>query len=187
MGNGPCKTPGVVYNNDYIIEIPEEVQGLVNLGGIESPGLTSAPAIAEEAVDSRATPARTLWSKRIGTPSDLAGRFRNMSHKDRQPLVEMDPRFGQVICRRENITEGEITLKFTRQSPRKRMTPSNGAPGWAPAAQGGFDMTRVVTILSLPRTRHLSAGSDQARRPVPNTYSDRQNRWRAGDVSETNL
>ena len=51
MGNGPCYTPGIVYNNDYVIEIPENLQGFVNLGGIESPGLTSAPAIAEMVVE----------------------------------------------------------------------------------------------------------------------------------------
>ena len=37
-GNAPCETPGVDYNQDFIIEIPWDVRGLVNLGGIESPG-----------------------------------------------------------------------------------------------------------------------------------------------------
>ena len=37
-GNAQCETPGVDYNADFIIEIPWEVHGLVNLGGIESPG-----------------------------------------------------------------------------------------------------------------------------------------------------
>jgi glycerol-3-phosphate dehydrogenase len=36
----------VDYGHDFIIEIPMNVQGLVNLGGIESPGLTAAPAIS---------------------------------------------------------------------------------------------------------------------------------------------
>lgn len=38
-GNAPCETPGVAYNQDFIVEIPRNVQGLINLGGIESPGL----------------------------------------------------------------------------------------------------------------------------------------------------
>ena len=50
-GNAPCETPGVSYNQDFIVEIPREVQGLVNLGGIESPGLSSSPAIAMRVVD----------------------------------------------------------------------------------------------------------------------------------------
>ena len=50
-GNAPCETPGVSYNQDFIVEIPQQVQGLVNLGGIESPGLSSSPAIAQRVVD----------------------------------------------------------------------------------------------------------------------------------------
>ena len=45
-GNAPCQGCEVEYHKDFIIEIPDEVEGLVNLGGIESPGLTAAPAIA---------------------------------------------------------------------------------------------------------------------------------------------
>ncbi len=117
MGNAPCKTPGVVYNKDFIIEIPEEVQGLVNLGGIESPGATSAPAIAEEVVDMLRDAGEKFVEKKDWDPIRPGRpRFRNMSHKDRQLLVEMDPRFGQVICRCENITEGEVSRKFTRRS-----------------------------------------------------------------------
>src|SRR5659263_64639 len=50
-GNAASPNPNIHYNKDYIIEIPTEVQGLVNLGGIESPGLTSSPAIAVRVVE----------------------------------------------------------------------------------------------------------------------------------------
>ena len=46
-------------------------------------------------------------------------RFRNMSHKDRQLLVNMDPRYGQVICRCENITEGEIIAEIHSPVPAR--------------------------------------------------------------------
>ncbi|HQH57838.1 MAG TPA: (2Fe-2S)-binding protein [Anaerolineaceae bacterium] len=150
MGNGPCKTPGVVYNNDYIIEIPEEVQGLVNLGGIESPGLTSAPAIAEEVVDMLRDAGEKLVVKKDWDPiRPPRPRFRNMSHKDRQLLVEMDPRFGQVICRCENITEGEIIAEIHAPIPARTYDAIKRRT-WLGTGrcQGGFDMTRVVNILS---------------------------------------
>ena len=50
-GNAPCETPGVDYQHDFIVEIPAEARGLVNLGGIESPGLSSSPAIALRVID----------------------------------------------------------------------------------------------------------------------------------------
>lgn len=149
-GNGPCKTPGVVYNNDYIIEIPEEVQGLVNLGGIESPGLTSSPAIAQEVIDLLKDAGEEFRVKKDWDPiRPSRSRFRNMSHKDRKLLVEMDPRFGRVICRCENVTEGEIIAEIHAPIPAltydalKRRT-------WLGTGrcQGGFDMPRVVKILA---------------------------------------
>ena len=57
-GNAPSPHPGVDYHTDFIIEMPDGVQGLVNLAGIESPGLTAAPAIAERVVELLQTPER---------------------------------------------------------------------------------------------------------------------------------
>ena len=68
-GNAQCETPGVDYNADFIIEIPWEVHGLVNLGGIESPGLTSAPAIAQRVVDCWWMPVKNYTKSGIGIPS----------------------------------------------------------------------------------------------------------------------
>ena len=165
MGNGPTKTPGLNYNNDYIIEIPENVQGLVNLGGIESPGLTSSPAIAEMVVDLLRDAGETLVEKKDWDPIRPARpRFRNMTHKQRQLLCEMDPHFGRVICRCENITEGEIIAEIHAPIPAvtydaiKRRT-------WLGTGrcQGGFDMPRVVNILSrelgIPLTEVTKRGS----------------------------
>jgi glycerol-3-phosphate dehydrogenase len=75
--------------------------------------------------------------------------FRDMSHTERQALVAKDPRFGRVICRCENITEGEIISEIHAPIPAltydaiKRRT-------WLGTGrcQGAFDMTRVVGILS---------------------------------------
>ena len=149
-GNGPCKTPGIDYQHDYIIEIPKEVQGFVNLGGIESPGLTSAPAIAQEIVDLLKDAGEKLEVKKDWDPIRRARpRFRDMDHEERKRLVRMDPRYGRVICRCENVTEGEIIAEIHAPIPAltydaiKRRT-------WLGTGrcQGGFDMPRVVKILA---------------------------------------
>jgi glycerol-3-phosphate dehydrogenase len=76
-------------------------------------------------------------------------RFRNMSHKDRQLLVNMDPRYGQVICRCENITEGEIIAEIHSPVPARTYDAIKRRT-WLGTGrcQGGFDMPRVVNILS---------------------------------------
>jgi glycerol-3-phosphate dehydrogenase len=150
MGNGPCKTPGVDYNKDYIIEIPEEVKGFVNLGGIESPGLASSPAIAQEVVDLMKDAGEEFKVKKDWDPiRPERPRFREMSQKDRKLLVDMDPRYGRMVCRCENVTEGEIIAEIHAPVPAttydaiKRRT-------WLGTGrcQGGFDTPRVVEILA---------------------------------------
>ncbi|MCD4671784.1 MAG: NAD(P)/FAD-dependent oxidoreductase [Anaerolineaceae bacterium] len=175
-GNGPCKTPGIDYQHDYIIEIPEKVKGFVNLGGIESPGLASSPAIAEEVVAMLQDAGETLKVKKDWNPIRRSRpRFRDMDHKERERMIRLDPRYGRVICRCENVTEGEIIAEIHSPIPAttydaiKRRT-------WLGTGrcQGGFDMPRVVEILAgelgvspLEITKKGS-GSDFLSRPTKN-------------------
>ena len=94
--------------DDFIIGEASDVQGLINAAGIESPGLSSAPAIgvavaelvrdilnAEEKLDFN--PIR----HRILDPDTL-------SLEERNQLIKENPAYGNIICRCEMITEGEI-------------------------------------------------------------------------------
>ena len=150
MGNARSVNPAIDYHHDFVIEIPRQVQGLVNLGGIESPGLTAAPAIAGMVVELLKDAGENLVEKKNWNPIRPARpRFRNMSHAQREALCELDPAYGRVICRCENVTEGEILREIHAPIPAatydaiKRRT-------WLGTGrcQGGFDMTRVVAILS---------------------------------------
>lgn len=149
-GNAPTANPEVDYRRDFIIEIPETVTGLVNLGGIESPGLTAAPAIAERVVELLADAGERLERKPDWDPVRPARPvFRHLSHAEQAALVAQDPRYGRVICRCEYVTEGEIVAEIHAPVPAdtydaiKRRT-------WLGTGrcQGGFDMPRVVEILS---------------------------------------
>ena len=149
-GNAPCQTPGVDYKGDFIIEIPDSIRGLVNLGGIESPGLTSAPAIAQRVVELLRDAGVELREKTDWNPIRPARPcFRHMTHTERRSLIEKDDRYGRLICRCENITEGEIVAEIHSPVPAlsydaiKRRT-------WLGTGrcQGGFDMPRVAHILA---------------------------------------
>lgn len=149
-GNAPCRTPGVAYHKDFIIEIANEVQGLLNLAGIESPGLTAAPAIALRVVELLKDAGETLSERRDWNPLRAARPvFRHLSREQQAALVARDPRYGRVICRCENVTEGEIVAEIHAPIPAltydaiKRRT-------WLGTGRclGGFDMPRVVQILA---------------------------------------
>lgn len=149
-GNASCEDKSVDYHHDFVIEIPENIKGFVNLGGIESPGLTSAPAIGEYVVELLQDAGVDLIEKRDWMPIRPARpKFKNLSIDEQKELIKRDPRYGRIICRCEMITEGEIVAEIHSPIPAtnydaiKRRT-------WLGTGrcQGGFDMPLVVEILS---------------------------------------
>lgn len=149
-GNAPSPNPAIDYRKDFIVEIPDEVGGLVNLGGIESPGLTAAPAIAERVVALLKEAGEPLRERADWTPLRPARPvFRHLNRTEQAALVTRDPRYGRVICRCEMVTEGEIVAEIHAPIPAdsydaiKRRT-------WLGTGrcQGAFDMPRVVEIMA---------------------------------------
>jgi glycerol-3-phosphate dehydrogenase len=149
-GNAPCENPNVDYHKDFIVEIPEQVQGFINLGGIESPGLTAAPAIASKVIDLLSAAGETMTEKKGWNPI-RPGRpvFRHLTHVEQADLIKRDPRYGRVICRCENVTEGEIVAEIHAPIPAKTYDAIKRRT-WLGTGRclGGFDMPRVVEILA---------------------------------------
>ena len=138
------------YSHDFVIEIPKEVQGLVNLGGIESPGLTSAPAIAQRVVELLKEAGEKLVEKKDFKPIRPARpRFNHLNHEEQAALVAKDARYGHMICRCEMITEGEIVAEIHAPLPAKTYDAIKRRT-WLGTGRclGAFDMPRVVAILS---------------------------------------
>jgi glycerol-3-phosphate dehydrogenase len=149
-GNAPCQMPGVSYNADFIIEVAKEVQGLINLGGIESPGLTSAPAIAQRVVELLRDAGEKLEAKRSWNPiRPPRPRFRELPREEQMKLVRTDPRYGRVVCRCELVTEGEIIAELRSPLP-PRTYDALKRRTWLGTGrcQGSFDMPRVVAIMA---------------------------------------
>jgi len=149
-GNAPTPDPSIKYGKDYIVEIPDKVQGFVNLGGIESPGLTSSPAIAADLVQMLKDAGEKLEERPDWDPIRSARpRFRNLPVEEQKILIRNDPRYGRIVCRCETVTEGEIVAEIHAPIPAitydaiKRRT-------WLGTGrcQGGFDTPRVVEILA---------------------------------------
>jgi len=149
-GNAPSPNPNINYKKDFIIEIPKEVQGLVNLGGIESPGLTSSPAIAVRVIELLKDAGEKLEEKPDWNPIRRARpRFRDMLPIEQKLLIQNDPRYGRIICRCENVTEGEIVAEIHAPIPARTYDAIKRRT-WLGTGrcQGGFDTPRVVEILA---------------------------------------
>jgi glycerol-3-phosphate dehydrogenase len=149
-GNARCLTPGVDYEGDFVIERPDTVRGLVNLGGIESPGLTSAPAIATRVIELLQDAGEELEEKRRWDPIRPARpRFRDLQPEEQRVLVSKDPRYGRIVCMCESVTEGEMIAEIHAPIPARTYDALKRRT-WLGTGrcQGGFDTPRVVEILA---------------------------------------
>ncbi|WP_181686413.1 NAD(P)/FAD-dependent oxidoreductase [Halorhabdus salina] len=142
--------PAIKETGDFRIQIEREEPGFINAAGIQSPGLASAPAIAEYVADLVAdlrgdlTEDPTFDPHYSGPP-----KVRHLSHAEHAALIEEDPDYGQIICRCESVTEGEIRDAInqpvgarTINAIKRRVRPGAGR------CQGGFCQPRVVEILA---------------------------------------
>lgn len=94
--------------HDFVIEEVKDAPGFIDVAGIESPGLSSAPAIGEYVAElvCKILPGEeneTFTAVRKGISS-----VAQASVEERKKLIEQNPAYGNVICRCETVTEGEI-------------------------------------------------------------------------------
>lgn len=93
---------------DFVTGEAKDAEGFFNAAGIESPGLSSAPAIGEMLA--------ALVAKKLGLEEDPSFNGirkgilnpANLSIEERNELIKKEPAYGNIICRCEMITEGEI-------------------------------------------------------------------------------
>ena len=140
---------GETEDDDFIVGEAEDVPGFFDAAGIESPGLSSAPAIGEyvaELVSSRlsAKDKADFKEKRKGMPN-----MAEADREERERLIGEDPAFANVICRCELVTEGEILaaihrpLGATTLDGIKRRTRAGMG-----RCQAGFCSPKTVEILA---------------------------------------
>lgn len=94
--------------NDFVIGESEDAKGFINAAGIESPGLSSAPAIGEMVAG--IVKDLLSLSEKEDFVAERKGILRpeNLTMEERNKLIAEHPEYGNIICRCEMITEGEI-------------------------------------------------------------------------------
>lgn len=135
--------------NDFIIGEDSEVKGFIDVAGIKSPGLSSAPAIAEYIIKLLRNSGLNLMKNDNFTEGRTQVRITELSPLEKEELIKNQPLYGRVICRCEGITEGEIVDviknsfgKITLDGVKRRCRPGMGR------CQGGFCGPRVQEIIA---------------------------------------
>lgn len=133
---------------DFIVELSPNVPGLLHLAGIESPGLTAAPAIAADVSRLLAEAGLELEAKEDFQPRrEGVVRFSTLSRAEQDELIRKDPSFGRIICRCESITEGEIVDAIRRGAHTLDGIKFRARAG-AGRCQGGFCQPLIAQIIS---------------------------------------
>lgn len=133
---------------DFIIGMPK--YGFINLAGIESPGLSSAPAIAEYAVSILSDAGFEMKEREDFNPTRRPMHFfSELSVEEKNALIKERPEYAHVVCRCETVTEGEI-LDAIRTNPRP--TDLDGVKRRTRASmgrcQGGFCTPYIIDLLA---------------------------------------
>ncbi len=113
-----CGLRSVGSTGDFIINSPRK--GFINAAGIESPGLTSSPAIAEYIEDMLKADGLELELKPDYIPTRKPYHaFHEASAEEKNAIIKENPAYGKIVCRCEGITEGEI-IEAIRRNPQPR-------------------------------------------------------------------
>lgn len=137
-------------SEDFIIEYSASGNHAINTIGIESPGLTSAPAIALYVCDMLEKAGLAMEKKADFKAERISSRrFSHLTTEEKNEVIKRDPKFGHVVCFCEKITEGEVLDAIHKNPPArsvdavKRRTRA-GMGG----CQGGFCAPVVTEILA---------------------------------------
>jgi len=155
------------YKEDFIIEPSKKVRGLVHVAGIQSPGLASAPAIAERVKQIIREEWHPSVNDKFSPVRRRQVRFSELSLKEQDELIRANPRYGHIVCRCENVSEEEVvralngkTAARSLDGVKRRTRAGQGR------CQGGFCMPRIVDIAS----REMNIGKEHVVKSEGKSY-----------------
>ncbi len=133
--------------DDFYIDISRKQPALIQAAGIQSPGLTAAPAIGEHVKDLLKKAGLTLTERADYDPFiEEVPRLRELSLHEADALMRRDPAYGEIVCRCESVSEAEIVAAI-----RRGHTTMDGIKFYTRAqmgrCQGGFCSYKIMKIL----------------------------------------
>ncbi len=135
--------------HDFIIEKSALNDKFYNVAGIESPGLTSAPAIGDFIANEVAKDLNLNKKDNFNPTRKADYFFKNLTNEEKNAVIKEIPEYGKIVCRCESITLGEI-LRAIRENPKattvdgiKRRTRAGMG-----RCQGGFCQPVIVSVLA---------------------------------------
>lgn len=134
---------------DFMIGEAEDAPGFIDCAGIESPGIASCPAIGEMAAGILRDKMGLIEKDDFISTRQGIRNPNNLSMEERNVLIKENPAYGNIICRCEMVTEGEIIDAIRRPLGAKSL---DGVKRRTRAGMGrcqsGFCSPRTMEILA---------------------------------------
>ena len=135
--------------DDFVLGEPTDADGFFDAAGIESPGLSCAPALGKYMAEMVAEKGGYQKKNDFNPRRRGIVRAAELSLEERAKLIQERPEYGSIVCRCENISEGEIIDAITRtlgarslDGIKRRVRQGMGR------CQAGFCTPRTMNILS---------------------------------------
>lgn len=152
-------------NGDFIIEWSKNSKNVLHVAAIDSPGLTCCVSIAQYVVNMLGIPLvpKADWN---GVREDTHA-FSHMNDEEKHAFIQKNPAYGKIVCRCEQISEGEI-LDAIRRNPGARDMDSikRRTRSGMGRCQGGFCGPQVMALLS----RELGIGMEEVTKNGGDSY-----------------
>jgi glycerol-3-phosphate dehydrogenase len=155
------------HKEDFIIEPSKKVRGLVHVAGIQSPGLASTPAIAQRVKEIIREEQHPSVNDKFNPVRKRQVRLSELDLKQQDELIRVNPLYGHIVCRCENVSEAEVVQALNGEiaarsldGVKRRTRAGQGR------CQGGFCMPRIVEIIS----REMNIGKEKVVKSVGKSY-----------------
>ena len=149
---------------DFVLGQPEDAPGFFDVAAFDSPGLSSAPAMAIDLAADVAAYLNAEPNPDFDGHRDLPLRFEDMTEEERVAAIENDPLFARIVCRCEHVSEAEVLATIHAPIPattivgvKRRCRAGTGR------CQGGFCEPLVAEIIA----RELGIGINEVRLAGP--------------------
>ena len=155
-----------VKSRDFIIEEAMDAKNFINVIGIDSPGLTCAPAIANYVVDLIKDKIELNKKSDFNPHRTKMVRMSELSIEEKNKLISQNPAYGKMICKCEFVTEGEIIDSIKRPLGA---TTLDGVKRRTRAMMGGCQGIGCMIPISTILSRELGIDISQVNKNTKNS------------------
>jgi len=146
------------YEEDFIVSFGKFTKNIIHAAGIQSPGLTAAPAIAVDVSKMAANYLEAGVNENFNPLRRAIIRAAELPDNERDALIKKEPDYGVIVCRCEEISRGEVLAALRRSVPcdtvdgiKRRVRPGMGR------CQGSFCGPNVAQIIAAEKKIPLTA------------------------------